>query len=291
MKDLFEVTNGTTIGKEHRWDVRNNQDGSCCYISDEMLIAVVCDGCSESQHSEVGAQIGARLLVNAIFQTINTFFQNPKFPVKFPIRNSSEIQSSSFWWILKENVLENIKNISEKIENNAGQTIKDFFVFTIVGALLFREQAVFFSFGDGIIAVNGEIQKIGPFEDNEPPYIAYGLVKNSFATKHSDLMQFQIHKSLPVGEVQSFLIGTDGVTDLIESAGKKMPGKNELVGPLSQFWEKDDYFKNPDSVRRKLSLVNREIVKINQTEVSLERETGHLKDDTTIIVGRRKKGG
>ncbi len=288
MKNLFEITSGTILGKEHRWDGKNNQDGFCHYFGEEMLIAVVCDGCSGSKDSEVGAKIGARVVTNAILDTINFITEEDPHSSSFSPHKSSEIKHLWFWHIVRNNILEKLKLFSNYIGYSK---LNDFFLFTIVGSLLFRDTAVFFSFGDGVIAVNQEIQTIGPFPDNEPPYIAYGLTKNSFAEKYPDLMQFQIHKTLLTKEVQSFLIGTDGVSDLINSANKKIPGKNELVGPLSQFWEKDDYFENPVILQRKLNLINREIVKMNEQTQSLERENGHLKDDTTIIVGRRKKGG
>ena len=51
-----------------------------------------------------------------------------------------------------------------------------------------------------------------------------------------------------------------------------------MVGPLSQFWADDAFYKNRDMVRRRLAVLNR------------GAGPGLLADDTTIVVVRRKQG-
>jgi hypothetical protein len=86
--------------------------------------------------------------------------------------------------------------------------------------------------------------------------------------------------------VESILIGTDGVSDLIKAANCNLPGKSELVGEIGQFWEDDRYFKNPDAIRRQLALINREVTKPDWPEHQLTKEVGLLPDDTTLVVMR-----
>ena len=45
---------------------RNNQDAHAFSVCDERILALVCDGCGSGRYSEVGAQIGARLLLAAL---------------------------------------------------------------------------------------------------------------------------------------------------------------------------------------------------------------------------------
>ena len=63
--------------------------------------------------------------------------------------------------------------------------------------------------------------------------------------------------------------------------------KDELVGPLSQFWSEDRYFKNRDMLRRRLTIANRDVTRADWDERALIIEHGLLPDDTTIITGRR----
>ena len=94
---------------------------------------------------------------------------------------------------------------------------------------------------------------------------------------------------MPTKEISSLLIGSDGLENLILAAENNIPGKNEKVGPINQFWEDDRYFKNPDMIRRRLTLVNRTITKTDWDNRKILKEHGLLPDDTTLIVIRRKK--
>jgi hypothetical protein len=86
-----------------------------------------------------------------------------------------------------------------------------------------------------------------------------------------------------VADVQSVLIGTDGALDI--EPGLNIPGKNEELGDISQFWCKD-YFSNPDSIRRRLALAN--LSKPQIENGILGKTSPLLRDDTSIIVVRRK---
>src|SRR5262249_52357565 len=71
MNDLFEVAAGSIPGRDHlgRGNLligRNNQDAYAWSCQDEGLVAVVCDGCGSSSHSDIGATLGARRLVTAL---------------------------------------------------------------------------------------------------------------------------------------------------------------------------------------------------------------------------------
>lgn len=273
---MFEIAAGTIVGSDHRWSGRNNQDAFCISQSPEAAIAVVCDGCSEGRQSEVGAQIGSRLVVRAIRRGMEIIFRDSEFwPGVLAWSQQKTIR------ILQEIVL--------NMEGRQSHLVSDYFLFTVVGVALTSEDAVFFSFGDGVFAVNGEVSRVGPFPNNAPPYLAYGgLVKSSLGD-NPELLKFAIHKIVPTAELNNGLIGTDGVVDLVRAADSRIPGKTEAVGALSQFWTEDSYFANPDAVRRKLSLLNQEVVRPDWENRCLAREKRLLPDDTTLIVFRRKK--
>jgi hypothetical protein len=269
MKHQFETAAGSVIGKYHLRIGKNNQDSYSILnnYEKEITIAVVCDGCGSCSHSEVGAKLGTKLVVNAI----NATWKNQPL-------------DDQFWQEVHQAILEKLRNIITNLNENDGflAIIDYYFLFTIVGAIITPLETVTFAIGDGIIAVNDEIITIDEFPDNAPPYLAYKI-----CNPNSQKYDFQIYHRLPTAEVNSILIGTDGVKDLINNEQQNLPGKPEKVGHLSQFWQQDHYFKNSDMIRRRLSLINQEITKPNWDNHTLEKTPGLLSDDTTLIAIRR----
>lgn len=267
LRKNFEIAAGTIMGRDHVIAGRNNQDAYYIYESDRCIIALVADGCSEGKHSEVGAQLGVRLFAQAI------------------LRN---YQEKNFWEKVQQDVLTNIRQSAQAMGRNLVKVINDYFLFTVVGIFLNDYGVQFFSIGDGIFFVNDEMIRLGPFPDNAPPYLCYELIGTSLSYSHPELLKIQLHKEIPASNFVSCLIGTDGVVDLAAVAKRNIPGKQELVGPVNQFWTEERYFTNSDMVRRRLSLINRESIKPDWENKLMLRESGLLPDDTTLITIRRK---
>ncbi len=158
-------------------------------------------------------------------------------------------------------------------------------LFTIVGVLITERETTIFARGDGIAVVNGEPYRFGPFPGNAPPYLAHEL---SIPETRSDRQTFTLHR-FPTETITSVLIGTDGVINLKQKANVPMPGSTELVGPISQFWTDDRYFRNPDMVRRKLTLLHRTVLRPDWDAQRLDVSRGLLPDDTTLVAIRRRK--
>lgn len=266
MKALVEVAGGSITGRDHLLVGKNNQDAYYWVNSDEFAIAVVCDGCGSGAHSEVGAKIGAVLVVEAIAKAL-----------------ASGVVDDAFWQQVQQNVLIQLQSLAKAMGSNLYRTVSNYFLFTIVGALVTPIEAFVFSIGDGVIIVNGKLMQIGPFPGNAPPYLAYDLVNTS-----AESLPFQVHERLPIGQLESILIGTDGISDLIKIEACNLPGKEDKVGEINQFWQEDRYFKNTDMIRRHLSLINRHITKPDWQNQQVVREVGLLPDDTTLIVIRRQ---
>jgi hypothetical protein len=117
-----------------------------------------------------------------------------------------------------------------------------------------------FSIGDGLVVVNGDRHRLGPFENNEPPYLGYGLLSRG--------PSFRIHDSIPTGDVRLLVLGTDGAFDLDAEGGE---------GPIEGICLDDRTFRNTDMVRRRLTIMRNE-------------SRGAFADDTTLVVVRRKPG-
>lgn len=280
----FQIAGGSVRGSSHIAIDKSSQDAYVWRFFPDYIIAVVCDGCGSGRHSEVGAKIGARLIAKAIEenyklfmdQPINLFKPEPPYP---------------FWDRVKQDVLAQLRVLAKAMGGSLSQTVTDYFLFTTVGFLVTPIGTVTFSIGDGVFVVNGEVKPVGPFPNNEPPYIAYHLTGSRVLDANPELGDFQVHHLLKTDEVQSILIGCDGVVDFIKAENNKVPGKEKLVGPISQFYEEDRFFKNPDMVRRTLAIVNKPSQKIDWDGRIIKREKGLLIDDTTLIVVRRKPEG
>lgn len=260
MAPAFEIAGGTVTGQAHVAAGRNNQDAFSWERSGDGFVAVVCDGCSTAPHSEVGAQLGARLLTRAAA------------PLLESAADPAELLEQ-----VRRGVLDALRSLATGLAGGRSgpafaRAVLDHFLFTVVGALVTPRWATTFSLGDGLAVLNGDRLQLGPFPGNEPPYLAYALLPGSARER-----PFELHPPVPVEEVRSLLLATDGALDLEARADRAVPGRGELVGPLSQFWSEDRFFANRDMVRRRLAVVAR------------GPRGGLLPDDTTVVVARRRE--
>ncbi len=239
----FAVAGGTTSGARHAAAGRNNQDAFAWAESPAGLVALVCDGCGSARDSEVGAKIGSRLLVAAIARRLG----------------SREVSTALGEARLE--VVETLRGLSLAMSAEPGtgvaKAVAEFFLFTVVGVVVAHDQVTPFSLGDGVIVVNGERRVLGPYPDNEPPYLGYELVQPGAPRP------FELHDPIPVAEVRSVLLGTDGALDLDD---------------LAPFCADTRFVTNTDQVRRRLVLVGR------------EAGGTRLPDDTTVVVLQKREG-
>ena len=295
MRGIFEIAGGSVAGRDHVVAGRNNQDAFAWYQDEHATIAVVCDGCSEGPHSEVGAQLISRLLV----EEIRSDLRHPIMSIMTDDRSSQEVpltlptDTSSFLYEVRGGVLPQVDMLARMMSRwpedmeSYRSVLTSHFLTTAVCVIIAPWGTVVCSIGDGYWGVNERLEEIGPFPKNEPPYLAYDLMITSGKLRTMPRPIFEIKALVPTDTIQSVLIGTDGVGDLIAAADRTLPGKSEVVGPLAQFWTDDRYFRNPDMVRRRLTLINRESVRVEHG--ALVRVPGLLRDDTTLIAIRRRK--
>jgi hypothetical protein len=269
----FEIAGGSVAGRDHRNALRNSHDAFHYAVRPGILVGVVCDGCGSSEHSEVGAKIGARMFVDHV---LRRYQNNPKsFDLLAVERELEKIRLS---------MLGQIQVLADSMGGSFSETISDCFLFTILAVIITREWAFAVSAGDGVICMNDRWNTLDS-QENKPEYLAYGLVE----TDLGHVPSFKLLHGYETWCTQEVLIGTDGVKDLMKAAEKNIPGKDEKVGPIDQFWKDDKYFKNPFAIQRRLNLVNRTSCRIDYEKKVVHEEHGHLPDDTTLVVVRRKK--
>lgn len=253
MHAMFEIAGGSVPGHSHALAGRNNQDAYAWQCGPQALLAVVCDGCGSSAHSEVGAQVGARLVLEAMQRAL-------------------PVTGSGFWEHVSARLLAQLGALASQLGGSLSRTVADYLLFTIVGALVTPEETWVFGLGDGVIAVNDTVVPLGPWPHNAPPYLAYGLLEAA--------PPLQPLQHWPTATVQSLLLGSDGLDAFLQ---------DERLGSLPQFWQEDRYFRNPDTIRRRLAVLNREVIRPDWAAQRLTRCVGPLRDDTTLVVLRRRR--
>jgi hypothetical protein len=272
----FELAAGSVPGTDHTmpgqpgW--KNNQDAYDFISGANHLVGVVCDGCGgvNKGHgfSECGARLGARLVTKAMYEMLLT---TPS------LAESADALLEAVAQRVAEQ-LYSIAKMATRGESDCDAFATAHFLFTIIGFAITPEHVLVFSCGDGVYAVNGDVTVIPSFPDNMPPYLAYRFLKNSI---DPGLVRFDTRALRPVEDVSSVLVGSDGLTDFIRHADTPLPLLTTSLGPISQFWEQDRFITNPDMIRRRLALANREHI------VDAVIAGGLLPDDTTLMLARR----
>ena len=255
--DDFHVAAASVIGANHLRTYRNNQDGICLQAGEDLLVAVVTDGCSSAPSSEVGARLGARWLGEWIPRYLDL------------ARTPDE---------LLENVRAGLADFLRKTAlllrpepDELAHTLEEFFLFTYLAAVLQPERTLVFGQGDGVVSVNGAVKVIDSGPDNAPPYPAYALVREALRGDPGSLLPV-LHHEGPTSEVSSLLIATDGAAELVARA-KEPLSSGEVPGGLEQFESGAALLEDPTVLQKRLTM--------------LARVHHRLRDDTTVVLVRR----
>lgn len=278
--DRFEIAGGSVMGTRHIKIGRNNQDHFLWIRESNYIIALVSDGCSGGQYSEVGSKILSSLFA----KTLAGYLRKHG-----PLSDENLFRHDWLWHNVRQDVLARIRIIAQDMDENLIDTICKYFLATIVGVVITPHVTCVFSCGDGIFFINGTQQVIGPFANNKPPYMCYGITGSEVTRNDPSLLGIQRHGIWQTDSVQNILIGTDGVTDFTGLSEKNFPGQERRIGDISQFWTDDIYFNNSEWIRNTLTMINTEKRKPLWEEKNIVKYPGLLSDDTTIITLRKKE--
>jgi hypothetical protein len=283
MKNLehFQIAGASVLGTRHLKIGRNNQDSYVWIKNPDYIIAIVSDGCSSGLHSEVGSKIIAPLFA----QTLATYLSKPHPSLS----DENFFRHDWLWYNVRQDVLAHIRILAQSMDENLIAAICTYFLCTIVGCVITPQSTCIFSCGDGVFYLNGALHVLGPFPGNKPPYLCYGITGSEITNTNPTLLDIQRHSICPTDDVQSILIGSDGVNDLVNLADQTLPGREENIGDINQFWINDIYFTNPEWMRNVLTTINTEKRKPVWEERTIMKYQGLLRDDTTFIVLRNQQ--
>ncbi len=276
--DQFQIAGASVLGSRHLKIGKNNQDSYIWIRNPDYIIGIVSDGCSSGPHSEVGSNIIAPLFA----QTLATYLSKPHLSLS----DENYFRHDWLWYNVRQDVLARIRVLAQSMDENLIATICKYFLCTVVGCVITPTSTCIFGCGDGVFSLNGDIHMLGPFPGNKPPYLCYGITGSEVTNQNPSLLDIQRHIICPTDDVQSLLIGSDGVADLMNMADQHLPGREEIIGDISQFWTDDIYFLNPEWMRNVLTTINTEKRKPVWEERTIMKYQGLLPDDTTAIVLR-----
>ena len=261
----FRVAGGSVVGTHHIRRGMPNQDSWTIHTADDLLIAIVADGCGSRTHSGVGAHVGSRLLLEAIRR-----------------RATRAAVTASTLEEARLEVCERLGRLARELGGPLRERVADTLLFTALGAVVQPVRTLVFGLGDGLVALNGELRVIA-YADNRPPYLGYALLDAA----ETPPATFRLHHECETASVHSLLLGTDGLSDLSAPSARLFPGTGEAVGSLAQLWEDARYFANPHALSRWLARLNRPATLPDWEAQRLVTQPGLLPDDTTIAVIRR----
>jgi Protein phosphatase 2C len=260
--NTVKIAGGSVIGREHRRVGRNNQDALAWRRGPGGAVAVVCDGCSAGRRSEVGAALGARLWCRKLGERLEA---------------GGALDDRALWLDVRDAVLAALGGVAAALGGDLAEVVHEHFLFTSVVAAWTEAHAAVFAIGDGVVGFDGETRALGPFPDNQPPYLGYGLLGPAPAPTVLEVR--------PAGAVEAILIASDGAARFGEDGARDAAG--EPLGPLAQLVSGDRWFRNPDAIRRRLAVANREDTWFDPARGTIARRGAPLDDDTTIVVLRR----
>lgn len=262
--ELFNVVGASVRGSEHTRLGRNNQDAFVHWVGSGVALGVVCDGCGSAPASEVGAQLCARIVGDLL---------------RVQLQEGQDPGEEAFLEHLASGVCARLHQFLGCLGQAGGEQIHELLLTTILGFVATPTTCRVFAAGDGIVAVNGEVQVLGPFPGNAPPYLAYALSGQNVG--------FQSLCCRPTAEISSLLLASDGADAFISTPDARLPGTQRRLGSLPNLSEDPRFVSHPDALRRHLFCAARERMRFDPGERAMRREAALLHDDTSIVLAQR----
>jgi hypothetical protein len=278
----MDTITATVTGARHLRVARNGQDAAAAASGPGWAAAVVCDGCSAGAYSEVGARLGAALVVAALARRLaaeasevggadrevggagrevsGAGVGGAHREVGGGERESVLPRHARLWTDVRAEVIGALAALVDRMGSDRVQTVIDHFLFTIIAVAATRGGASVCAIGDGTYAFDDCARVLGPFPENQPPYLGYALLGDD-----------------PPAHVEAVPAGTRVVAIGADGAG-------ELTGGLARFTE-PRYLAHADRARRELAVLarGREVIEWDERRVVRAAE---LHDDCAIAVVR-----
>jgi len=234
----FTASSGSIVGRDHARAHRAPQDACMIHVCSEGVALAVADGCSSGRATEVGAALAATWIARNAFAAAHA---SPAERVAH----------------LERGLLAYLRAVATALSPSDATwpaTVHDFFLCSLLGAVVTASDTVVFGAGDGLYAIDGATTVLDPGPDNAPDYLAYALVDRPSSLR--------IHAVVPTASLTSLVLATDGAIPLT------------TCGELDAMARDPRYAKNASLLRKRLVVLG-----------AIEKR---LHDDTAIALLARR---
>jgi len=213
----FVIGGATQQGTVHILDNSNNQDAISICIEDDLIIGIVCDGCTSTHDDLINSysnnEIGSKLIAHTLSNILRSQL------------SESKIIDETFLEVVAKKLFDHLKSLIS-IMSLEGEKEKEIFIFdylmtTILCFIVTENSFIVFNCGDGIIGLNNIFQLI----DENGLYFSSSLLPEccpSLYSKPIRTNKFNIIYSGNTNELQSILLATDGFDDIAQKYQTKL---------------------------------------------------------------------
>ena len=239
--NTISIAAAAVAGARHLRVARNGQDAALAWAGEGMGAVVVCDGCSAGASSEVGARLGAQLVIGLIRELLVR--ERPR----------------DIWPVLRARLVATLARLADAMPGEREQIVHDHFLFAIVAAAWRADEVAVWALGDGGYALGDRNIVLGPFADNQPPYLGYDLIG----------APQEAHLEIADASCGSVIVATDGAAEL---------GLDAFMAQR--------FLTHPDALRRQLALSARTSERVDWAERKIDRGIAPLQDDGAVAILR-----
>jgi hypothetical protein len=237
---MYTISSAVAVvaGARHLRAGRNGQDAAAVWSGQGCGAAVVCDGCGSGAFSEVGARLGSQLAIRILRDELS--------------RGASP---RDMWPAVRARLAGELERLAEAMGGDRERIVHEHFLFTVIAAAWCGDEVAVWALGDGGYALGDRVVELGPFENNQPPYLGYDLLGDPSPA----------HLEVARADCGRVVVATDGVVEV---------GLAGLVEPK--------HFGHPDALRRKLSVLAKSTERIDWEAHRVVRTPAVLQDDGAI---------
>ncbi|HEU0034024.1 MAG TPA: protein phosphatase 2C domain-containing protein [Kofleriaceae bacterium] len=229
------------VGARHVRAGRNGQDAAAAWSDGDTGAIVVCDGCSAGAYSELGARLAAQLAIRCLRDALAT------------------VRPRDVWPAVRDVIGSELAALADQMLGDRAQIVHDHFLFTIVAAARRGDELAVWALGDGGYRIGDRTRVLGPFADNQPPYLGYDLLGDPQ----------RAHVEVTDADAGLAIVATDGAVEL----GLAQFGSRRLV-------------EHPDALRRQLAIAARAVERVAWDDQRIERTPAALQDDGAVAILR-----
>jgi hypothetical protein len=253
------MTTGTVVGREHRRRGRGGQDAAAVALAHGVACAVVCDGCSSGEASEVGARLSARWIAA----------HAPR--IRREIDDDQALGEAVFSGLCAH-LGRVADDLGGDLVDERAPIVAEMLLATALVALVDLERGgrtVVFGIGDGVVLVDGEVRVLGD-GTSAPAYPAYRLLGAAeLDARDRAWLAPRVHYSTPSAERFVLALATDGATELEAQRGTTLRDGSAIEGLAA--------LATDARLRANPSLLGKRLFALGEVH-------GRLSDDTTIAV-------